>query len=70
MDKLKQFIEEEDPIAKIEILMNLFGVDGFRDRFEITDLTEDFIETLDVYTAFDFIEMYEDFIVKKWKNML
>ena len=69
MDKLSKFIAENDPVAKIEILINTFSLDDIRDRFGITELTEEFIECLDVFTAYDFIEFYEDYIVDVWKKM-
>lgn len=64
------FINEEDVVTKIEILLDTFGLEGIKDRFGIEDLTEEYIEYLDVFTAFDFIDMYEDYIIKKWKKML
>ena len=70
MERLRQFEEAFDPIEKIEILISTFSIEGIKECFDIDDLTEEYIETLDVYTAYEFIEFYESYIIKKWKKML
>ena len=69
MKSLRQFEETFDPIEKIEILIHAFGLEGIKECFDI-DLTEEYVECLDIYTAYDFLELYEEYIVKRWKKML
>lgn len=69
MNALRRFQNEIDPLAQMEILIDTFGIDGVKRNFGINDLTEDYVETLDVYSAYDFLEMYEAFIIDKWSKL-
>lgn len=66
--ELKKFIEESDPIQKIVILLDTFSYEQLQDIFNI-ELSEDYVECLDVYTAYDFITQYEQQIINKWANL-
>lgn len=69
MKELQQFIEENDPLAKVEILLRVFSIEDINSIFQI-DIDENYIETLDIYTAYDLIEIYEEEIIKKWIEIL
>lgn len=66
--ELIRFKEETDPIQKIVILLDIFSYDELLDKFNI-ELSEDYVECLDVYTAYDFITQYEQDIINKWERL-